>query len=656
MNDRKLTFLLILSCLSQILFAQYEISIEAFVFNKETEQPVPYVNIGFKGKTIKTVTDKNGKFTLTYDEDSVKQTDVLKFSAFGYRTQETNAGRLYKLLKNTNRIYLVPETLVTVGESSSSDPSKNNLAEGQNIVKGKVTSKNVPLQGAIVKIKNTLVETQTNFDGEYGIAAKEGDILVFDFLGMVSKEITVGINKSIDVELESDATVLDEVVLFGEREKEEMIDLGLDGKKSFDAIGTSVNVITSKDIGSQYYDLWDLLNGKFAALNHSREGSMNNNQGIILDIDGMLFVGKDIPAVDPQNIETLTILTSLASTNKYGSMGRGGVIVIRTKTFSGTMAESNKPSALATGNDYTESLEPYEASTAVPQYLLALQSATTFDEAKAVYATLKQVKGNLTVPFYIDAAGYFLKWDKTYALGILTHVEGLCKDNAKALKTLAFNYEALDKLEEARLVYQRIAILRPNDAQSYRDLALIYEATGYYNEAMRLYKQMLGNSIEGVDFSGLQQPIVDELMHLLAFQRSEVDHSDLPSDFLTVGFKQDIRIVFEWNDPSAEFELQFVNPKKKFFKWPHTKLDNQGRMLDEIKKGYTTMSNIIDDDEAGEWTINIETFNEEPTANPNYIKYTIYKNYGLPNETKTIKLLQLERIEKKVTLDKLVYQ
>jgi uncharacterized protein YfaP (DUF2135 family) len=167
---------------------------------------------------------------------------------------------------------------------------------------------------------------------------------------------------------------------------------------------------------------------------------------------------------------------------------------------------------------------------------------------------------------------------------------------------------------------------------------------------------MLSNSIDGVDFSGLQQPITDELMHLLAFQRSKVDYRDLLADLLTAKFKQDLRIVFEWNDPNAEFELQFVNPQKKFFKWAHTKFDNRERMLDEIKKGYTTEAYIIDDAEAGEWIINIEALNETSDINPNYLKYTIYKNYGLPSETKTVKVIQLENLKQKVTLDKFMYE
>jgi len=152
---------------------------------------------------------------------------------------------------------------------------------------------------------------------------------------MKDEEIIVSIRNEINIELESEAEILREVVVKGEGKKEEeLIDLGLGSKKSFDAIGTSVNVITSEEIGPQYYDLADLLNRRFAALNHSREMSMDNVQGLIYDIDGKIFAGVDTSVlvnISPQNIESIAILTSLASTNKYGTIGRGGVVIIKTR-------------------------------------------------------------------------------------------------------------------------------------------------------------------------------------------------------------------------------------------------------------------------------------------------------------------------------------
>lgn len=646
-------------------YSQNNIIIEANVIDKETKQPISFAQFGFLLKGIKGLSSVNGQLYLKYDEDIIDTSDIFTLKAFGYNALEVNAFQLYKFLANSKTIMLV----------STSDKQNLNLIHKKNVISGVILGEQKAIQGARVKVKGVLNEVLTDVDGAFTIEGNIDDVLVINYLGMKSKEIIVDKRADLKVELERDGELLKEVLLTGKAKKEKAIDLGLGMEKSFDEIGYSVSPIDEKDIKPQYTNLKDLLRGKFAGINVGpvslvsappkiylrSTNSINNQAAAIFDVDGQIFdtnapLSAQFPDIDIQNIKSITILRSLASTTKYGTIGRGGVIVIRTKTASGDKAEPMKPSALVTGNDYEEQVQSIEVLNLKPDYLQTLQNTQSFEESKQTYRTLKQTKDNLSIAFYLDAAEYFLKWDNTYAMNIFSDLEDLAKDNAKALKSIAFKYEALNRYEKARLVYQRITLLRPTDAQSYRDVALIYVTTGYYNEAMRLYKQMLSNSIDGVDFSGLQQPITDELMHLLAKHRSKVDYTDIPADVLAAKFKQDLRIVFEWNDPNAEFELQFINPQKKFFKWSHTKFDNKERMLDEIKKGYTSEAYIIDDADTGEWIINLESLNEIPDINPNYLKYTIYKNYGLPNETKTVKVIQLENIKQKVTLDKFMYE
>jgi CarboxypepD_reg-like domain len=557
-------------------------------------------------------------------------------------------------------------TTKTFAVSEVKKPVKSLLVEGNDYVEelpelntttkidGIITSNSRPIQAATIKIKNSYIETQSDVDGKFRIDAHKGDMLVVNYLGMLEKEILVSTVNIINIELEPDGEVLDEVFLEGESKEEVLIDLGLSGKKSFDAIGTSVNVITAKDIGSQYTSLESLLRGRFAALNHTRQGSMNNNLGIIYDIDGMIFAPTPsfrMPNVDPQNIESLTVLTSLASTNKYGTIGRGGVIVIRTKTNGYNKANKEISSLLATDNDYDEKLLSLNTNQTKPTYISQLENAVSYNNALAIY---KQLRTPSSIPYFINVSNYFQRWDKNYALNMLSNIAVIAKTNPKALRTLAYKFEENNKLEKARYIYERIAILRPKDAQSYRDLALIYQQTGAYKKAIELYGQMLNNQIEGVNFSGLRQPITSELQHLLAKHRSKVDFSNIHADYLRADFKYDLRIVFDWNDPNTEFEVQFVNPQKKYYKWSQTKLDNRERMIDGITKGYHTEEFIIDDNEAGEWIINIESLNDEPQLNPTYLKYTVYRNYGLANETKEIKVVNLNTFKPKVTFDKLV--
>ena len=93
----------------------------------------------------------------------------------------------------------------------------------------------------------------------------------------------------------------------------------------------------------------------------------------------------------------------------------------------------------------------------------------------------------------------------------------------------------------------------------------------------------------------------------------------------------------------------------KYFNWSHTVIDSRDNMIDEIQYGYNTEEFIIDDSDKGEWIINIENFSLENQDNPTYLKYTVYKNYGRPNEIKKIMVINLSEIKQKTTLERLMY-
>ena len=541
----------------------------------------------------------------------------------------------------------------------------------KNNIEGKVFSVAGPIQGAAIRVKNSFIEAQSDAEGFFDINANEDDILVVNYLGMNQKEVQVVNSETIAILLDPDGELLEEIVLRAKKKKENEVNTGY-GKKNEDAIGFSLGTITADEIGPQYNTLADLLVGRFAGLQvvglnvgyttpkfvlRGGGGSLRGPAFVMFDIDGLTYdSSQTMPQINPQNIESITVLKGVTASNRYGAMGQGGAIVIKTKLVSGRWDSSKIDSALAKGNDYKEEILLLNDGFDQPVYLNQLNIATSFYEAKQIFELQKKQIDFLSVPYYIDVADYFLKWNKEYAFNVLTTIASIADSNPKALKTLAFKLEELGKPSEAQNIYEHLLELRPQHEQSYRDVARMYAINGEYKKAMTLYKQILSDNIDGVKFYGLEKPIANELMHLLAFHRSKVEYKDLPTDFLTAKFKQDIRIVFEWSDPNTEFELQFVNPQKKYFKWSHSKYENKERVMDEITYGYNTEEFIIDDAENGEWIINIECLSKEPLINPTYLKYTVFKNYGLNNETKKVKVIKLYQYQQKVTLDKFMYQ
>jgi hypothetical protein len=72
-------------------------------------------------------------------------------------------------------------------------------------VSGIVSDNTGPIPGVNVIVKSTNQSAQTDFDGKYAVTAKKGDVLLFSFIGMQNKSVTVGVSNSINVILESEA-------------------------------------------------------------------------------------------------------------------------------------------------------------------------------------------------------------------------------------------------------------------------------------------------------------------------------------------------------------------------------------------------------------------------------------------------------------------
>lgn len=229
----------------------------------------------------------------------------------------------------------------------------------QKAITGKVSSAEdgLPIPGASVKIKGTTVAVQTSPEGLYSIRAKEGDVLQFIFLGMLTKEHTVGASSVINVTLSPDSKVLNEVMITTaysvERNKKSLgyattkvdgDEVSQTGRENFlnglagRVPGLAVNP-TSGDPGASSQIV---LRGIVSL-------SGDNQPLIVLDgvpIDNTVVnqINTTIAGtnrnqdytnrasdINPNDIETYTILKGPEATALYGNLGANGAIVITTK-------------------------------------------------------------------------------------------------------------------------------------------------------------------------------------------------------------------------------------------------------------------------------------------------------------------------------------
>ena len=223
---KRITFLLFL-CIFQLSFSQQkdliEVNIEATVLDYETNIGIPFSEVKFIAKNIGVLTDKNGNFSLNYFDQDINNDDIFIITAYGYDTIKTNSKSLYKFLNNTNKFFL-KKSLESNQWFDENDASDNYLY-------GKVFTGKGPIQGASIKVKNSLIESKSDFEGFFKIKADINDVLSVNYLGMIEKQLLVENLDDKYILLKTDAQILDEVTITGNKDSSDNIDTGY-GKRN----------------------------------------------------------------------------------------------------------------------------------------------------------------------------------------------------------------------------------------------------------------------------------------------------------------------------------------------------------------------------------------------------------------------------------------
>lgn len=228
-------------------------------------------------------------------------------------------------------------------------------------VSGKVTSgeDNADLPGVNILVKGTMVGTITAADGTYTLQIPSGsNTLVFSFVGFVSQEVAIGGQSTIDIVLQSDARQLSEVVVTA---------LGIQRDKK--ALGYAVQTVDNSQLTTaRETNVTNQLAGKIAgvtvvgspsgvggsavvSIRGQRSVDMTKNQPLYV-VDGVpisngftgasgrgnleVDFGNGASFINPDDIESMTVLKGGAASALYGSRAANGVIVIKTRTGRGT--------------------------------------------------------------------------------------------------------------------------------------------------------------------------------------------------------------------------------------------------------------------------------------------------------------------------------
>lgn len=205
-------------------------------------------------------------------------------------------------------------------------------------VRGKVTGADdgLPLPNVSVTIKGTQTGAPTDIDGSYSISVPaSGGVLVFNFLGYITKEIEIGNQTTINVILEPDVKSLGEVVVTGYGEYTD---------KNF--TGSSVQVTSESIEKVPLADFSQILQGQASGLliqgSSGQPGaaatitirgvnSISSGTTPLFVVDGVPVDAEQFSSLNPNDFATINVLKDASATAPYGSRGANGVVIVTTK-------------------------------------------------------------------------------------------------------------------------------------------------------------------------------------------------------------------------------------------------------------------------------------------------------------------------------------
>ena len=302
---------------------------------------------------------------------------------------------------------------------------------------------NQPIPGVNVVVKGAQQSVTTDFDGKFKLSKiKQGDAVVFSFVGYKEQTITYSNQANLTVKLQEAENQLQEVV----------VQVGYGSVKKKDATG-SVAVITAKDFNKgAITNTENLLNGRVAGVVVTQGGRPGDGAAIrirggaslgasndpLVVIDG-LPVNNGLSSINPNDIESFSILKDASATAIYGSRGSNGVVLIKTKK--GTKQDGVKVSfnSLTTLNTVAKKVDVYSAdefrniiTTYVPSRVGLLGTGNT-DWQDEIY------RNGITFSNDLSLRGNFLKVIPTRLSVGKTNIDGVLETSSFKRNTIALS-------------------------------------------------------------------------------------------------------------------------------------------------------------------------------------------------------------------------
>ena len=291
--------------------------------------------VSLKNVTLKEVISyvkKNSQYVFFFKPEVINQSTQISVSLKNATVKQL----LDKVSEQANIVYEMKERQIVLKEKKVSEQS---VSQKKRLLQGLVKDEQGnPIIGASIQLKNTGTGVITDLDGLFQIQVTDkNSVIVISYIGYVTQEISVGDRSSITVQLKEDTKSLEEVVVtaFGATQKKETMVGSIQQvrpaelKVPSSSLSTSfagrmagvIAIQRSGQPGADGADFW--IRGK---------STFGDATGVLIVLDGVEISSSDLNALDPEVIESFSILKDATATAMYGTRGANGVMIVTTKS------------------------------------------------------------------------------------------------------------------------------------------------------------------------------------------------------------------------------------------------------------------------------------------------------------------------------------
>lgn len=292
------------------------------------------ISLEVRSKTIKQILDEieaQSDFTFFYNTTLVDVNKVVSIS-----TRSKNIfDILNEVFNGSNITYQVIDKRILLSDKRYKkrvEPETTAAVQQVAPVTGKVVDQNgEPIIGASVTVNGTTIGTLTDLDGSFSINASENSELKISFLGYTHKTIKVNSRKYLEIILQEDNTLLEEVIVvgYGTQKKANLTGAvaSIDGNSIVDRPGHSVSQMIQGKVPGLTITPSSGRPGSGSGINIRGVNSINKGNPLVI-VDG---VEGDLETLNPNDIESISVLKDASASSVYGARATFGVILVTTK-------------------------------------------------------------------------------------------------------------------------------------------------------------------------------------------------------------------------------------------------------------------------------------------------------------------------------------